>query len=105
MFYLNYVRLCNKTGKKPSAVAEELGMSRAAVNGWKKGSTPNDATLQKIADYFGVAIAEILADEQKENPASTEWDGIKDRVSNMSRTQILALMQAATQRLQELEKE
>lgn len=28
-FYENYVRLCNLAGKKPTAVAEEVGIARA----------------------------------------------------------------------------
>lgn len=67
MFYITYLKLCNKIGKKPSAVANELGMSRAAVNGWKHNSAPSDATLHKIADYFGVPV-EALAEEKKPVP-------------------------------------
>ena len=31
LFYINYVALCNKIGKSPSAVAEELGFMRSVV--------------------------------------------------------------------------
>jgi DNA-binding XRE family transcriptional regulator len=75
VFYNNYVCQCNNVGKSPSAVALEIGLSKTAVNGWKTGrSNPTDATAQRIADYFGIAV-EDLYKEQKENPtASGEVD-------------------------------
>jgi transcriptional regulator with XRE-family HTH domain len=66
MFYDNYIRLCNHVKKAPSAVAEELGLSRASVYGWKNGKSPTDATLQKIADYFGVAVGHLSGNGRKE---------------------------------------
>lgn len=54
MFYVKYVGLCNKRNKSPSAVAEEIGFKRSVVTAWKNGRAPRQATLQKIADFFGV---------------------------------------------------
>ena len=59
MFYDNYIRLCNGIGKSPSAVAEEIGLKKATVTGWKRGSMPTDATLRKLADYFGISPEEL----------------------------------------------
>ena len=72
MFYDNFVRLCNSVNKAPSAVAMEIGLSRASVNGWKKGKKPTDATIIKIADYFSVSCDELLGNEKE--PA-TDSDG------------------------------
>lgn len=69
MFYLNFVRLCNGIAKSPSAVAEEMGFQRSVVTRWSKGSVPRKATIEKIADYFGVSSAELTGEEQKEKPA------------------------------------
>lgn len=69
MFYLNFVRLCNGIAKSPSAVAEEMGFQRSVVTRWSKGSVPRKATIEKIADYFGVSAAELTGEEQKEKPA------------------------------------
>ena len=66
MFYFNYVDLCNSINKSPSAVAEELGLKRSAVTRWSDGSVPRQATLQKIATYFGVTVDELMNGEQKE---------------------------------------
>lgn len=55
MFYDEYIRLCNEKGMSPTAVAKESGLSGAHVTKWKNGSTPTDATIYKICDYFGLA--------------------------------------------------
>ena len=73
MFYDNFIQLCASVGKSPSAVVLEIGLKRPAVTHWKNGrSNPTDITLQKIANYFGVTVEELLADapEQKEKPAA-----------------------------------
>ena len=71
MFYDNYIRLCNSINKSPSAVAIEIGIAKPTVNRWKNGSYPTDATLGKIAAYFGVSKDELLGKEQKETPTVT----------------------------------
>ena len=86
IFYRNYIFFCAKVNKSPSAVAEDIGLSRTSPNGWKKGKIPRDATLQKLADYFSVSV-EALTNENK--PATHEgreltekqlrmWNLIKD---------------------------
>lgn len=67
MFYKNYVRLCNSVGKTPSAVALELGIQKSTVTRWSDGSAPRDATILKVADYFGVTVEDLVS-EKKENP-------------------------------------
>lgn len=68
MFYDNFVNYCNSVNRSPSAVASELGLSRASVNGWKHGKVPTDANQIKIANYFGVSVSTLMG-EQKEKPA------------------------------------
>lgn len=76
MFYFNYLKLCNKVNKSPSAVAEEMGFKRSVVTRWSKGTVPRDATLQKIANYFGVEIKELTG--KKEKPADQLADGLTE---------------------------
>ena len=76
MFYDNYIRLCNSIKKSPSAVAIEIGIAKPTVNRWKHGSIPTDATLGKIAVYFGVSKDELLGKEQKETPTLEGERGI-----------------------------
>ena len=69
MFYNRFVQLCNQVGKSPSATAVEIGLQKSVVTAWKKGSSPTDATLNKIADYFGVSIDYLLGNESPKGPS------------------------------------
>lgn len=61
MFYDIYLMLCNKIGKKPSAVAAELKINKSNVSNWKSsGYTPRGEALQKIADHFHVSTDYLL---------------------------------------------
>lgn len=62
MFYENLVRLCAEKNTTPTTVAKACGLSSVAPVYWKNGSTPRDATLRKIADYFNVTVNDLLAD-------------------------------------------
>lgn len=76
MFYRNFVDLCNKKGMSPSAVAEEMGYQRSVVTRWGNGTKPRQATLQKIADYFGVSVDHLVGNQENENPATETGSGI-----------------------------
>ena len=54
MFYDNFIKACNLKGKTPSAALSEAGIDKSASTRWKHGKKPTDATLRKLADYFGV---------------------------------------------------
>lgn len=58
MFYYNYVNKCNEKGVSPTAAAIDMGFNRSMVTRWGNGVNPRQATLQKIADYFGCTVAE-----------------------------------------------
>ena len=68
MFYKTFIDLCNSRGVTPSYVGKQIGVSKAAVSGWKNGSLPRDTQLKKIADYFGVPVSYFSeeAPEEKE---------------------------------------
>lgn len=84
MFYSNYVKLCSKLNKSPSAVGEELGFTRASVTGWGNGATPRKSSLIKIADYFGVTVTELISGvgEQEKAPA-TEGEGLDEKITRL----------------------
>ncbi len=63
MFKENFIKLCNKAGKTPTAVCAEIGLSNAAYSKWDENSVPHRATLLKIADYFGVPVDTLLESE------------------------------------------
>jgi transcriptional regulator with XRE-family HTH domain len=53
-FYSRFLALCNSKGVSPSAAVEAIDSTRASVTRWKSGAIPSDATLLKLASYFGV---------------------------------------------------
>ena len=73
-FYNNYLVLCNSVGKTPSAVALEIGFSKSTVSRWKSGQSANDATLQKVADYFGCSIEDLTKEKEPNAENDTELD-------------------------------
>jgi len=62
MFYDNFIRACNLLGKTPSAVLLEVGLGKSAGTRWKRGENPTDATVQKLADYFGISPSDLTGD-------------------------------------------
>lgn len=91
LFYENYVRLCNAKGKTPSAVALELGIQKSTVTRWSNGSLPRDATLMKVADYFGVTTQFLLSGEPEKKPATPNGDELsnefREKYSRLSEDQ------------------
>ena len=64
MFWNTYTTLCAKQGASPNAVAKSLSIASGTVTKWKNGAMPQNATLKKLADYFGVPVNYF--DEEKE---------------------------------------
>ena len=60
MFYDVYSALCKEKGISESKAAEEIGLNRSTVNKWKKGATPKSQILQRIAEYFGVEMYDLI---------------------------------------------
>ena len=74
MFWDIFIDLCIKNDKKPNPVAKELGFGSSAVTYWKKGTLPNDVSLKKIADYFGVSVDYLLGktDQKEKSPVNED---------------------------------
>ena len=62
MFYNNFLRACNLIGKTPSAALADAGIDKSAASRWKNGKMPTDATLQKLADYFGISTTDLTGE-------------------------------------------
>lgn len=78
-FYENFLQLCAERKQTPSGVAAAIGLSNAAASGWKKGKQPSDTTLTKIANHFGVTVAELLGEkEQKNKPTTINGDELSE---------------------------
>lgn len=72
MFYDYLDSLCAEKGMTVTELLRTLGISPSSASRWKsKGYEPSRATAKKIADFFGLTVAELLScgnKEQKEKP-------------------------------------
>jgi transcriptional regulator with XRE-family HTH domain len=96
--------------------AKILGVNIQSPVNWKTGaSIPHYGTRQKIAEHFGITLAELDGDKlpvlppegAKKAPAA-KGEGSKEAASNFikatnDRAALLALINEATKKLQELE--
>lgn len=60
LFFDRFRTLCRSRGTSPNGVAKELGIPSGSVTAWKQGAMPRSATLNKLADYFGVTLEVLL---------------------------------------------
>ena len=71
MFFERYSALCKEHDETPNSVAKKIGASSGSVTAWKKGTDPRNATLAKIADFFGVSTDYLLGKESEKAPAES----------------------------------
>lgn len=81
MFKKIFIDLCNKKGVSPTRACNELGLSAATFSCWTDTSVPRRATLQRMADYFGVSINYLLGNEQPKPSIAGIARGEKDNFS------------------------
>lgn len=55
-------RLCVDRGLSLRQLGQVVGISTGTFTGWSRGAKPSNATLKKIADYFGVTVEWLLSD-------------------------------------------
>lgn len=65
MFWKNLIKICNEKNTTPTSVVKDLKIAGGNVTRWKNGSIPRDTTLKKIADYFGITVTDLLAENEK----------------------------------------
>lgn len=105
MFWKIFLDLCLKKGVTPTAAGLEIGLNAATVSRWKRGAIPNEITLIKISQYFGVSVDYLLGKEPEEEkaPASGKDDSVDDLISyleelrsNPDMRMLFSLMKGAT---------
>ena len=100
MLKKNFIRLCNNIGEAPTVVCKKIGLSSAAFSNWEDNSVPRKATLQKFADYFGITVEELLADEPA--PSVRVNNGI---IGNQNSNNVVSVGNAGHSDLGEIETE
>ncbi|MBR2422582.1 MAG: helix-turn-helix transcriptional regulator [Oscillospiraceae bacterium] len=78
MFFERYSALCKEHDETPNSVAKKIGASSGSVTAWKKGTDPRNATLAKIADFFGVTTDYLLGKENEKAPAESGKRSVSD---------------------------
>lgn len=58
--YDRIASLCKEKGISVTGLEAELGFGRGSLGKMKKGGSTSVARLQKIADYFGIGINELM---------------------------------------------
>ena len=100
-FYEKYLMLCDKNQKTPSGAALEMGLSKTTVNRWKNGGGITDATILKVATFFGVPKEELKGEpKQKEKPApqmenglDARFDALLSQMTDADRADLLEYME------------
>lgn len=96
-FYQQFIKLCNETGISPSRAALNAGLSKTSVNGWKRGQTPTDKNIAKLAEVFNVPVSYF--DEKEEKlPVDTDKELSPTKYSDW---QILAAYEKADDNVKE----
>lgn len=65
VFYETLKKLCEKNNTTITQVLKKMNISTSKGTAWKKGSIPNGAIIQKIADYFEVSTDFLLTGKEK----------------------------------------
>jgi transcriptional regulator with XRE-family HTH domain len=70
MFKQNFIKLCIERDVAPTTVLRRIGLSNATFSCWTDESVPRQTTLQRIADYFGITVEDLLRDDEQTTPAA-----------------------------------
>lgn len=102
MFYDVFCGLCAAKGVSPTRAAIEIGLSNSAPTMWKKRkATPPVDILNKVSEYFGVTLDELLSDESEKSPAvsvdptTAELLSMVNNMNDEQRARALAMLIAA----------
>ena len=77
-FYKRLRDLCEERSMTVNELVKILDLSSGSPTAWKNGAVPRNATLAKIADYFGVTTNYLLGKENKKAPTATGERSVSD---------------------------
>ena len=101
MFFDRFDMLCKQKHVSCRKAIEDIGLSNSIATKWKmRGTTPNGKTLVRIADYFGITVAELMSNETEKSPApKSEGVNIDEILDGLTDEQLLNFINLATKRL------
>ena len=100
MFQEKFIRLCDIKRVSPTVACTSIGLSSSAFSKWTENTVPRQATLVRIADYFGVS-EDYLRSAEIDPSAFIVVS--KDGLSKMERLMDL-MMEMTEEELEDLEK-
>ncbi len=83
MFKTNFIKLCSQKGESPSFVCSQIGISAAAFSQWTDDTIPRKVTQQRIADYFGITVGELMSEPIKEKAPPPIVDDEAERLNRV----------------------
>lgn len=80
MFYDRFVQICSQRGISPSRAATEAGLSKSTVSKWKStpDAEPTGNAIKKLAEYFGITIAELMGEKTEKAPTANGERQVSD---------------------------
>ena len=87
MFFDVFCQLCKEKGMSANGVAKDLSIASGTVSEWKKGRSPQNATLLRIANYFGVSIDYLLGKSETPSPAAISFTAEENAIISALRAQ------------------
>lgn len=100
-FFEKYTKLCKERGMSANGVAKEIGLPSSSVTYWKRGSLPQQRTLERVAEYFGVTTDYLLGyTDEKEKPVSARAE-LDKLIDGMGREELIDFIAKATEKLRE----
>lgn len=67
----NLCDLMEKTGTSSCKLAKGIGVHVSTVTNWRDGGQPKVDHLRRVADYFGVTVDALLADDDTKEVQET----------------------------------
>lgn len=64
MLYDNVKKICEEKGISVGKIEKDLQLSNGSICKWNENE-PGIRKVQKVADYLGVSIEELLAEDEK----------------------------------------
>lgn len=97
--YERFVELLQEEGITAYRVSKETGVTQTTLSDWKTGrAIPKTATLQKIADYFGVTLDWLCGNSNTRSSYSNHTDIILvarhlEKIPEEDRQQVIKLIE------------
>lgn len=74
LFYKQFLKLCEKSGVKPTSLLTSLGMSKGSIANWKNGKLPSGEVLVRFSEHFGVSLDYLVYGKENSKSQLSESD-------------------------------